>query len=439
MRVSLGELRLRLHRRGFIKNVLILAAGTGIGQVLVVLASPVLTRLYSPEDFGILAVYVSTLSFLVVVASFRYHLAIPLSDDDVTAANILVLSTFIVFVFSIFTGLVVLFWGERIVRWLNEPMLGKWLWLLPFSLFGAGVYQVFNFWAVRKKYFDRIAKTKLTQSLGQVLAQISFGLCNSGPLGLLFGDAVGRVSGSSALITLTWQKSKHCFTAVSIPEICRAAYRYRRFPLLSSGSALLNNAGLQLPPLLLAVLYGTQVAGWFALGQRVISIPMLLVGQAVAQVYYSEASRLSLEDPKALKTLFLKTARGLLTWGLVPIGLLAVGGPWFFVFVFGEAWRDAGGYVQLLSLMFLIQFVVVPLSQTLNVLERQDWQLIWDTMRFILVVGGIVVAYALKWPAWTAVMIYGLLMLFSYLGLFILSNIAILKHLEKIKDERVKE
>ncbi len=428
-----GILKTHLSGQNFRSNVLMLAGGTALGQGLIILASPLLTRLYTPEDFGMLAAYVSILSLLSAFVSLRYVLAIPLAQDETTASNILVLSLLIVLIMSLLIGLGVQFFGDHIAILVKSPELGFYLWLLPVSLLGTGLYQALSYWAMRKKAFVRLAHTRLTQSLGQVLIQTTLGIFKMGLLGLLLGEVAGRAGGSGNLATLAWRQDSDSFKKVSIPGIRQAAYRYRRFPLLSSGSALLNIAGLQLPPLLIVMLYGPQVAGWFALAQRVISLPMSLIGHSVAQVYFGEASRLANENPKGLQNLFLKTAKKLVAWGFVPIVLLSLLGPWLFVLVFGETWHEAGVYVQLLSFMFLLKFVMGPLSQTLNILEKQDWQLAWDAGRLVLVISVLLISFSLGFTARGTLLAYSVAMLVVYAGLFVLSNIAIVKRLRTKK------
>lgn len=423
----IGKCKRLLPKQGFARNVMVLAGGTAFAQGLLVLASPILTRLYSPEDFGTLAAYVSILSILAVVVSWRYELAIPLPEDEVDAANLMVLSLVILFVMSIFTGIAVWLAGDMIVQRLKVSAIKPYLWFLPVSLFGVGLYKILSYWAVRNKAFSRISRTKVNQSLGQVATQLIIGFMHSGPLGLLLGDVIGRISGSGTLARQVVREDKKALIEVSLPGMHKVANTYRKFPLLSSGSALINSAGLQAPPLLFAAFYGPQIAGWFVLGQKVISIPMILVGQAVAQVYVGEISRLVQNNPSEMHRLFLYTAKKLLYIGVIPTAILALFGSGLFSLVFGESWRQAGGYTQLLSLMLLVQLITVPLSQTLNVLEKQTWQLAWDIFRLVIVVSGILVPYKLGWSPSDAVLLYGLGMLFTYGMLLVISHYAIIK------------
>ena len=407
-----------LYSKSFIRNVMLLAGGTALGQGIVILTSPILTRLYTPADFGVLAVYTSIFSILSVVVSLRYELAIPLPKDSEAAANLLVLSLLIVPGMSLLVGFSLFLLGDRIVDWVNTPALRPYLWFLPISLLGMGTYQALNYWAVRKKAFNRIAQTKLGRSFGQVLTHISLGLLKLGPLGLLLGSIVGQVSGSRILAKVAWRQDRRVLQRVTMAGLGQVARRYRRFPLISSWSALLNRTGLDMPSLLLAAFYGPQVVGWFGLGKRVIKMPMTLVGRSVSQVYIGEASQLVQENPRMLQKLFLKTALRLLLVGGIPIALLGFVSPWLFALVFGQLWREAGVYAQLLAPMFATEFVAVPISSTLNILERQDIQLAWDIGRFVLVVATLWSANALEWSPVQAVGAYSGCMLMAYLVLF---------------------
>ncbi|MED4730150.1 lipopolysaccharide biosynthesis protein [Aneurinibacillus migulanus] len=415
----------------FIRNVLVLTGGTAFAQLLVVAVSPLLTRMYRPEDFGTLAVYASLLSVLAVIASLRYELAILLPDTEEDAANIMVLSLLTLVGMTALTGILVWVFGDALVQQVNAPALGPYLWLLPCSVFGVGLYQILNYWSVRKREFGRVAATKVRQSTAQVITQIACGLMAWRPLGLLLGDAIGRIGGSGTLARSVFRTDRTALKAVSGTRMKQMAVRYKRFPLLTSFSSLFNSAGLQLPPLLLVMFFGTQIGGFYALVQRVVGAPMTMVGQSVAQVFFGESARLARENPVALKKLYFKAASKLFLLGGVPIGLLALVAPWAFELIFGDEWGEAGIYIQIMALGFIAQFVVVPLSQTLNMLERQGMQLAWDIFRFVIIIGGLVLSSVLKLPAREAIVIYGVGMFVCYVVLFFLSAQAVIQHSKK--------
>lgn len=406
-----------LPKSAFVKNVGMLVGGTAIGQVITVLASPLLTRIYTPEDFGTLAVFASFLGIAAVIASLRYELALPLPEDNETAANLLVLSLLVVVAVALAIGAVAWFFGGDLVETVNASQLGPYLWLLPLGIIGSGAYQVFSFWAVRKKAFKHIAQTKLNQSIGQVITQLALGLTINGPVGLLVGQVVGQATGSTTLITMAWRDDGQSLRAVSISRMGRAASRYRRFALLSSGAACLNALGLQLPVLLLSGLYGPQPTGWFVLAQRVLATPLDLVGRAVAQVYFGELAYLiqRSSNSKAFVHLSKKVIKYQLVLGVILVVPIAILAPWFFPIVFGSNWNVAGLYLQILAPMLVAQFVSNPLGTVLDVLERQDLHLARECLRIGLVAGGILLAARIGGPA-TAISFVSIAGILGYCG-----------------------
>ncbi len=414
-----------LKNSSFGRSVILLTSGAAASQGITILAQPILTRLYAPTDFGVLQVYMSIVSLLAVTLTLRYEYAICLPEDDASAANVLALSLFVMVCMVGLYGVGVWLLADQIAQWTNTPALRSYLWLLPIGLLGAGAYNVISYWTVRKKAFQHLVRTKFSQAFWQVAIQIGLGVFRTKPLGLLLGDVAGRTAGSGFLARLTWRQNQAAMRQVSLQGIWQAAVRYRHFPLITGISALLKGVGGQFPPLLIGAFYGSQVLGWFALSQRLLAAPIALVGQAVSQVYLGEAPHLARGRADGLHRLYISTAKRLLFWGLGPTVVLILGGPWLFSVVFGAAWRESGVYVQILSAAFLVQFIVSPLIQTLNILERQDLQLIADIGHPLVAVGSLLIAGAFQLHPVAAIAIYSLATFVTHLGLFVLALRAI--------------
>jgi len=438
--MSLAWIRKAVHvvlpKGRFARSVAVLAGGAAIGQAVTVLVSPLLTRMYSPDEFGVFGVYASILGIVAVVGSLRYEYAIPLPEDDETAANILGLC------FPLLLGMTVVAWfaiqglGRQVVAWANAPGLGHYLWLIPLGMLGAGTYRILNYWAVRKRHFAGIARTRITRGVARASFQVGLGFAGSGPLGLLLGQMAGEATGSASLGLGAWSKDRALLRTISFRGIRMAAARYKRFPLFSSWADLLEAFGVRAPQLLFAAFYGAEVAGWFVLAQRVISGPLDLVANSVAQVYFGEAARLPRDDPRAMRRLFLGLTRRLALTGGLPVVAICVAAPWFFSVVFGPGWETAGKYVQILGLMLAVRFAVVPLAHTLSVLERQDLYSIWEATRLALVVGGLIVVGTLGSSHMSAIMVYSLSMLISYGFLWGLIW-HVLTHISKTRDAKL--
>jgi O-antigen/teichoic acid export membrane protein len=400
-----------------------LAGGSVIAQAIALLAAPVITRLYEPPDFGALGVYASILAITAIVASLRYELAIPLPQDDRDAVSLLALCLGLVVIVSGVAAVFAQLAGPALIRALDVPQLEPILWLVPVGLLAAGTYQALSAWAVRTRGYATLARTRLIQSLGQVGTQLAAGLIGpAGAVGLVLGHAVGSSAGSGSLARLVRPERKDW---PSMATVRRVASRYRRFPLVSSGSAVLNGLGLYLPPILLAYHYGPQAAGWYTLADRIIRAPLTLIGQAVAQVYLGDAARLAREDPARLRSLHAVVSRYLFVVGVPVVALVAWLGPQGFTWAFGGAWTEAGEFVRAMAVLLLMRFVALPLSQTLIVLERLDLQLAWDALRLLVVLAVFFAGAGLGSPVLTTVTWYGLAMAVAYAILVLLTRLAL--------------
>ncbi|MFW6275733.1 MAG: lipopolysaccharide biosynthesis protein [bacterium] len=418
---------LYFKKNRFAKNVSILVGGTGFAQLLVIGASPIVTRLYTPEDFGTLAIFISLLAILGTAASFKYQFAIPLPEKDEDAIQVLAISLFFNILYSIICGVALFLAIPLIEKYDNYAVVIPFLWILPISIIALGIYQSFKYWAIREKKFKHIAQTKISQNIALIAAQIGIGSVTTGPIGLLIGDAIGRSGGSTTLAIQAWKKVRSLRKEITIERMKKQATRYKRFPLYSSGSGLVNSLGLQMTPLLIAGILGPVVAGLYALTQRVSGAPMRLIGESFGLVYYKEAADSLKLSKRELRSLFLRHTKTLFIIGLVPVTILLILGPKGFAFIFGDNWAESGLYAQILAPMLLLQFVVVPLSQTLNIIERQDLQLIWDIARFVsvaMVFAGLHY-FSIKEPI--ALMWLSLIMTLLYFSLFIITFVQIKK------------
>ncbi len=417
----------------FARNVSILALGTALSQGLAVIAAPVLTRLYSAEDFGHFQMYAAILAFTMLAVTLRYELAIMLPERDDTAASLLAVTFFTIAAMTALFGAIS--WWAHGTRFLpsSADTLRPYLWLIPLSTFGAGMYQALSCWAIRQKGYSRVAGTKLTQVVSQLAVQTGVGALHGGPFGLMIGDAIGRMNGSVGLARLSWRHSKEAFRSVRWRTMWDAAVRYRRFPLLSNGAALVGVLAFSLPALLIAQFYGARTLGWFALCDRVLGMPAVLIGQAVSQVYFADGSRACNSDPRQLRALFLKLAKRLALFGAIPFLFLCLFSPMLFGFVFGASWREAGVYARMLAMMHYVSFITWPLMPTINILERQFLQVIWEVSRLVLVLGSLWLAYHWGWSARAAVAVVSGTMLLSYAAHLLISHLAIAKRIREFQ------
>jgi O-antigen/teichoic acid export membrane protein len=380
----------------FRRSVGILVGAAGLAQVMVVVSSPLLTRLYSPADLGVYASAAAVLAILVTTTCLRYELAIPLPESDQVAADVLAVAALTAVIVTGLTAVVAWLAGPALLDALGAEQLGPFVWLLLLGQLSGALILALTGWAVRTKAFGDIAATRLSQSGSLVVTQLGLGLLGLHAVGLLVGDVAGRVAGGGRLFRSLLRTGGSAIRSISPRGMRAAAVRYRRFPLFSSWSAVLNAIGLQAPLLYLVVAFGTEAGGHLALAQRIGQVPITLLAGAVGQVFVAQAAQLARDDPVALRRLFIRTTRSLSIIGAVAAVAFVVLAPTLAVPIFGADWQDAGLFVAILAPTYLLQLVANPLGGALDVLERQDLHLVREVARLAFFGVAILVAVALE-------------------------------------------
>lgn len=376
-----------LPKGQFAKGVSVLVTGTASTQLLLLITAPILTRIYSPEDFGLLAVYAGILSTITVIVTLRYELAIPLPEDDKEAASITLLSFGVVVFISSVTAILTFYFSREITQLLNVPKLQPYMWLLPIGVLLSGFYQTLNYWAVRKKYFTDIAKTKVTQSVSQTVIQLT--VFKLGALALLIAQVVGQTAGNVRLGLLALKHHKNTFTTLTKQDLKNSLVRWKRFPIYSSWSGLFNTAGSQLPPILFAALFSPVIAGVYLLARRVLQMPMSLLGGAIAQVFFSQSADAKRQG--TLAPLVYKIHSRLAKFAMPIMLVLIFAAPKLFALVFGNKWIMAGEFAQWMAPWLYLVFITSPLSQLFSVLEKQSQGLIFQAVLFVVRIGSLLV------------------------------------------------
>ena len=387
-----------LPKGKFARGVAVLAGGTAGAQLLMILAAPLLTRLYTPEDFGLLAVYSSLLSLFTVISSMRYQLAIPLPESDIEAAHVTLLSFFIVIFVTVASGIVVITAGSHIAHLLGTPKLAEFFWLLPLGVFLIGSYQVFNYWALRTKSFPTIAKTKISQTLATVTIQVAG--FKFGGIALILGQASGQGAGTLTLARPAIKRPE--FKSWQWSDLKVVAKKYRRFPLFSTWGGFANTASVQLPPLMFAALFSPAIAGFYALSHRVITLPSGLISNAIGNVFYSNAAEEYRKDQ--LQPLFESVLDKLVMLSIPMMIMLTFAAPVLFELVFGIEWKQAGVFAQWMSIWIGMTFVASPLSVLFTVLEKEIAGLLFQASMLVIRVIVIGIGYKLDDVLLTVIM-----------------------------------
>ena len=378
-----------LPKSEFGRNVLTLMTGTSIAQAIPIAVAPILTRIFSPQDFGVFALYSAIALVSSAIATGRYDLAITLPSEDEDALHLLLLSLLIALSVSILLLVVVVLFNSTIASLLGNHEIKPWLYFVPVSVFLTGVYQSLNYWLNRHKRFKGLAFTRIVQSCLSSAGQAGIGLGIHGSTGLVLGSILGQFASVVSFITVSKNGFSSALKNITMSGVWRQAERYKRFPLLQAPATLIEANSAQLPVMLLGVFFSSTIVGFFSLSQRVIRLPMNIVGSSIGDVFRQRASR-DFYIYGDSSVIFIATLKKLLFIS-TPLFLIFIFlAPDLFALVFGENWRVAGEYAQIMTPLFWLSFVVSPLSVMFIIAEKQNLDLVIQ----IILVGSSVSALA---------------------------------------------
>lgn len=360
-----------------------------MGHGITAAALPVLSRLYSPTDFSMLAVFAGLVSIVSVVACLRFDVAIALPEEHEEALRLLALALGAAALCSIGVLSVVLLAPAWVAQRLNQPGLQGYLWLLPLGVFLAGSYGALQMWFVREKAFSLIARSRIAQSTASAGTQIVSGAMAMGPGGLLLGHTMN--TGAACLLLGYRLMGRHSVRAslrsMSLHQLRQTFRRYDRFPKYSTFEALCNSAAIHLPIIMIAALAAPKEAGYLMLATYVMQAPMALIGAAVGQVYLAGAAEKHREGQLGAFT--AEVLGGLLKTGAGPLLAAGIASPVMFGLVFGANWERSGVLVAWMTPWFVLQFLSTPISMALHVTGHQRTafalQLIGLVLRVLMV------------------------------------------------------
>lgn len=359
-----------LPKSEFARNVITLMTGTTIAQAIPVAISPILTRLYTPEDFGMLSLFMSFVTIIAVVASVRYELAIMLPKEEKDARNILVLSIIICTGISVLTLIAVVLFNQELARFMGDERIGAWLYWAPLTIFFMGIYQAFNFWSTRRKTFKSNAISRVSMATATGGTQLAAGYAGWGALGLIAGSIAGQVVSAVVIAGRSLRELFKHREEISADTMKSNMKRYRSFPSVNAPHALVDSLQDQGIIFLINYYFQATILGFYSFALRLLLAPVGLIGSSMNQVFFQKASH-AFNSGIPLQPMVRAMYRRLLLVGLPLFTILFFILPWLFAFVFGEKWRPAGEIGQLLLPWVFLNFLISPVSSLPLIVNKQ--------------------------------------------------------------------
>lgn len=375
----------------FIKNIVKLTSSSVVAQILGIVFIPIITRLYSPNDFGIFQLIISISGIIAGISCLAYNFSIMLPKEDEESANLFVLCIMLIISTSIISGFILFFFPGWISDFLKVPLNSNYLIFLPIIIFLTGLSAPLNFWLSRRIRYGTIAASRMGNAITTKIIQIIGGILGPSPLGLIFG-LIGGNTIANIIMIRPMKNESIIFKKVSFNEIKKLAIRYKKFPIFTTWSSMINNVSIQVPVFMLAFFFSPVTVGYYSLANTVLNVPMSLIGEATGQVFYQKAA----EEKNRIGTakyIVKEVYRRLISIGIFPMITLLIISKELFLFVFGQNWITSGIYAEILIPWIFFVFISSPLSSLFSLHEKQHIGLSFNIILLIsrfaaLYIGG---------------------------------------------------
>lgn len=409
----------KLVKSSFVRNVFIMATGTAGAQVVAMALSPIITRMYGPEAYGVLGTFSALTQIIIPVAALTYPIAIVLPNRDKDAKSLMKLSLYITFTIASITTIVLLLFKNRIVNLLQLEEIAPFLYLIPLIVTFAGLMQVTEQWLIRTNQFTISAKVTFLQSVLTNGSKVGIGLIY--PTATVLVVLQAFANGLKAIMLMFFARKSGYKGDVEQQKgytLRELAKKYKDFPIYRTPQVFLAGFSENIPILLLTAFFGPASAGFYSIGRTVLSVPSKFIGQSIGDVFYPRVTKAA-NNGENISRLIIKATLLLGVIGVIPFGLVILFGPWLFEFVFGLGWDVAGEYARWISLTSFAVFVNKPSVRSLPVLNAQRFHLVHTVILVVTRILALVIGFYVFNSDIVAIALFGITSLILNIFLFI--------------------
>lgn len=370
-----GRLQTYLQGNAFLRNILALMSGTALAQIVVLAMTPFLTRLYTDEQFGLLASFGSVVAIIAAIATLKYDMAVMLPESDDSAKSLTRVARWVSALLCFVGTIVLVLIAPWLATLINAPSIAPWLALAGISAFTLTEIAILTYWLNRKSKYKEIASNRVLQSGTTAASQLALGFVK--PLGV-GGLIIGTILGQLVSIFALRKKTPELRDSPRPPirDHTKLMRRYRNMPIFNAPTALIDAVRMNGINLLIAAV-SLSALGQFSMAWRLVEVPAALISAALSQVFFQHFS--VVERGNMLSSVISSIKKSAL-FGVLPFALVWILSPWLFPFVLGSNWVDAGYYAQALVPWLFMNLITSPISTIFIVTERQHLSLIFSIM-----------------------------------------------------------
>ncbi|MDX1479287.1 MAG: oligosaccharide flippase family protein [Saprospiraceae bacterium] len=377
----------------FRKNVIKLFSGAVIAQLAPWAISPILARIYTPEEFGLLTIFLSILNIGNTIITAKYEIAIYLPRQTEQARYVVKLNILVSIVITTTALIIFLLFGSQIKELLQAQELDVFFYLAPVVVLLLGLYKIFYSWLNRLKQYTTLAASKVVRSATLSVSQLGLGFTAFKAHGLIIGQMIGELVAAGFIVIASIGTIKLRREAGDRQGIAQTAKEYIGFPKYSLPGDFVNSVSNQAPVFIFGGVFGTAIVGQYGMTYRVLTAPLTLLARAILDVFKQQASE-DYANTGSCRKIFVVTLKRLAMFSFPIFLIIGIFSEPLFTLIFGEQWRQAGEFAQIMAILFFVRFVASPLSYVLYIAQKQKVDLIWQLTLAVVLISSIYIGVA---------------------------------------------
>jgi O-antigen/teichoic acid export membrane protein len=372
----------------FARNVLTLMTGTSIALVIPTAITPILTRLYTPEDFGLFGIVVALSAILSIISTMKFDVAIIHPKDNYDADQLFFVSILLSILFTILLYIVIYGFYDILESYIKDKELSFLLYMYPLLILIMSVNNTFNLWLNRNKKYKQMSVNKILHSSSIALVSLLLGYLSFNSFGLI----LGFISGHLFVFIVVLVKYYSVLNPPSFLIMRRLFFAYKNYPIVALPISLANTMAMQMPIILINKIFIASSSGYYYLVEKVLAAPVVIIGNSIGSIFRQKAQ----EDKHKYgnyNSIYKTTFKKLFFMGLPIFTIVSIYGREIFIFAFGSNWVEAGLYAQILAPMFLLKFSVAPLLPSIYISNKLKEALQGQVIYTIMIVLSLYLGY----------------------------------------------
>jgi O-antigen/teichoic acid export membrane protein len=400
------------------RNVALLMSGNGLSQVVVLLISPLITRLFTTAEIGIYAFFISIVNISSVISGGRYENAIVIAKNEKEAINIFALTFVLSLIVSalLFVGISIMFFSD--FSFFENEISQAWAFLIPLLSFLLSLYNLFRFYALRNKKYKHISASMPVESLTNGGLSLLFGWLIGGAWTLIIAGIISKFLAVYILLSSSIKSIRNNIKLVSISEMKNVARIHYKFPLFEGPNALLYTFGQQGIIIFLVKLFNDSIAGIYSYTNRILLTPVQIFSSSFTQVMYQKLSEVKNINSNDYFSLLAKSTNSMFYYLIIPYFIFVFTAKYYVPFIFGDNWAELYKYMYVLAPYSMIILVSAAFTNVFKIDNKQDVALVLKIVFVVSRIAIIIIGASLQWNILQTLLLFSIVSVLSILSSF---------------------